>query len=138
MDNQEQLQALSRDEYIRLARESCTRNLSSGGGNKNHGVNKNNMKAEKLRSWDQNDMNNGFSLTNTGLNITSINIKSLLIRLICAFILFLSVFIIDKFNVKVKTFDSKYIQDLVSSDQSIDQAENFFVSLFEQFVKTED
>lgn len=142
MDNQEHLQTLSRDEYVRLARESCTRNLSYNGGNiKNHGMNKNKgyINPDKVRTWDQTDMKStDMSMTETHFNMTSINVKSLLIRLICALMLFLTVFLIDKFDVKVKTFDSKYIQDLVSSDQGIDQAENFFVTLFEQFVKKED
>ncbi len=134
MDKLEQMHALSREEYIRLARESCKKNLSYNGGNlKNHGINKSkgNIKTEKPKTWDQTDMK-------TRLNLSSVNLKPLLIRIICAFVLFLAVFLIDKFDVKINSFNSKYIQDLVSSKQSIEDAENFFVSLFEEFAKSEE
>ena len=139
MDNQEQLQALSRDEYIRIARESCTRNLGYNGGSKNHNgkMNKGYANAEKIRPWDQSVPSHRPELTDSFV-LAPFKVKSLLIRLICALVLFLSVFLFDKFDLKVKTFNSKNIQEMVSSSQSIDDAENFFVNLFEQFVKSED
>ncbi len=138
MDNQEHLPVLSRDEYIRLARESCTRNLSyTNGATKNYGTYKN-LKSENPKLWNRADVKNRFSMGRTGLNIPAINLKSFLIRIICALMLFLTIFIIDKFGVKLKAFNSKYIQEMVSSNKSIEDAENFFVSLFEDFVKTEE
>ena len=135
------MRALSRDEYIRMARESCNRNLSYGGSNvKNHGINKNKGygNTEKIRTWDDTDSRKRYNLGEYGLNMTTINLKSFLIRTICALVLFLAVFLIDKFDIKVTTFNTKYIEDMVSSNQSIEQAEDYFVSLFEQFVKTEE
>lgn len=139
MDNQEQLQALSRDEYIRIARESCTRNLGYN-GTKNHNgkMNKGYAYTEKTRPWDQGGMSHRPELTDSQFTIAPFKIKSLLIRLICALVLFLSIFLFDKFDLKVKTFNSKNIQEMVSSSQSIDDAETFFVNLFEQFVKSEE
>ncbi len=141
MDNHERLPSLSRDEYIRLARESCTRNLSYNNGNvKSHATNKNKSftKSENFRTWDQGEMQNKFSLSETGLNMPAVNLKSLLIRTICALILFLGIFIIDKFNFKVNAFDSKYIQDMVTNNQTMEDTQNFFVALFEDFVKAEE
>ena len=139
MDNQEQLQALSRDEYIRIARESCTRNLGYNGGTKNHGkMNKGYAYTEKIRPWDQSEPSHRSELVDSHFTIAPFKVKSLLIRLICALVLFLSIFLFDKFDLKVKTFNSKNIQEMVSSNQSIDEAETFFVNLFEQFVKSEE
>ncbi len=140
MDNQEQLQTLSRDEYIRIARESCTRNLGYNGGAKNHSskMNKGYAYTEKIRPWDQGGMGYKPELTDSPFTIAPFKVKSLLIRLICALVLFLSIFLFDKFDLKVKTFNSKNIQEMVSSSQSIDDAESFFVNLFEQFVKSEE
>lgn len=138
MDNQEHLQALSRDEYIRLARESCTRNLSYNGNYKNHSGSKNKgyISTDKLKAWDQAETKHKFGFTDAGLNWAPVKIKSLLIRIICALVLFLAIFLIDKFDVNVKSLNSENIQNLVASDQSIDEAENFFVKLFDQFVKS--
>ncbi|WMJ88137.1 hypothetical protein [Anaerocolumna sp. MB42-C2] len=141
MDNQEHMRALSRDEYIRMARESCNRNAGYNSSNsKNHGTNKNKgyLNSEKFRTWDQAAPVSRHNLSEDGLNMTAVNIKSLLIRTICALILFLTVFIFDKFDLKVNTFNTKYIQDMVTSNQSINQAEDYFVSLFEKFVKKEE
>ncbi len=141
MDNQEHMRALSRDEYIRMARESCNRNVGYNSSNaKNHGTNKNKgyMNSEKFRTWDQADSMNRYNLSESGFNMTNVNLKSLLIRTICALILFLAVFIFDQFDLKVNTFNTKYIKDMVTSSQSIEQAEDYFVSFFKQFVKTEE
>lgn len=139
MDNQEHLQAVSRDEYIRLARESCTRNLSPNGSNRNHGGNKNKgyINTDKMKTWDKAEDYHKSDFADTGIKMAPITIKSLLIRVICAMLLFLTIFIIDKFDVKIKTFDSNYIKELVSSNQTIDEAEHFFVSLYEKIVKTD-
>jgi hypothetical protein len=140
MDNQEHLQAVSRDEYIRLARESCTRNLGPNGSYKNHGGNKNKgyLNNDKMRTWDNAEEYHKSDFADTGLNMVPVNIKSLLIRVICAMLLFLTVFIIDKFDFKTKTFDSNHIKQLVSSNQTIDEAEDFVISLYKKIVKNDD
>lgn len=140
MDNQEQLQALSRDEYIRLARESCTRNQGYNSGTKNHNgkMNKGYGYTEKIKPFEQSGQSHRPELAASQFGIAPFKVKSLLIRLICALVLFLSIFLFDKFNLKVRTFNSKNIQEMVSSSQSIDDAESFFANLFEQFVKSEE
>ncbi len=134
------MQPLSRNEYIRLARESCTRNLSYNGGNiKNNGMGKSKgyLKTEKLKAWDYADLKNRQGMAENRFIMSAASLKSLLIRLICALVLFLVIFLIDAFDIKINSFNSRYIQDLVTSNQSMDKAENFFVSLYEEFVKSE-
>lgn len=136
MDNQEQFPGLSRDEYIRLARESCTRNLSYGGNPKNHGGNKNKGFNNTEKFKVQAGMGHKFNVAGEGFHVSSFKIKSFLIRVICAMVLFLAIFLFDKFDVKIKTFNSQNIKEMVSSNQSIDDAESFFVNLFEQFANS--
>ncbi len=46
--------------------------------------------------------------------------------------LFLTVFIIDKLKIEFKGISSNAIKQLVSSNQGIEDAENFLVSLFDK------
>ncbi|MFU0827618.1 MAG: hypothetical protein ACFWTJ_08790 [Lachnoclostridium sp.] len=136
MDNQEQITTISRDEYIRLARESCVRNLDYHGGMKNYGGNKRLFYPKKVRSL--NSSGTGDSSLDSGYAMSKAKVKFFLIRLICAFILFLTIFIIDKFEIKISTFTSKNIEEMVATNQGIQDAEAFFVKLFEQFANKEE
>jgi hypothetical protein len=137
MDNQEQLSATSRAEYIRMARESCSRNIGNG-TNKNYGAkNKENIKYEKQGTWNPPDMKS-LTMPEKGVAFSSFHLKTMLIRITLALALFLSVFLFDKFGVKINNFSSADVQSLISSNQSIDEAENFFVNLYEKLVKAED
>jgi hypothetical protein len=140
MDNQEQFTVPSRAEYIRLARESCSKNLSSTNGNgKNQGSNKmkGNEKLDKIKIkiWNQGYAGN---ITENQTLFTLTPSKLLLIRTVCAFLLFLSVFLIDRFDVKMKIVNSDFIQESILSNQTVEDAENFFVSVFQDFVKADE
>ena len=127
----------SRDEYIRMARESCIKNLhpeSQGGKGDLH-------KKEIYRQSHSNSVSS-YKGEGTGLfqmlGIKNTNIKYLLIRLICALVLFLAILIIDKFEVSIKSFNSNYIEKSITSNQGIEKAEDFFVSVYKKIVKEEE
>lgn len=137
MDNQEQIANLSRDEYIRLARESCTRNLDYNSNMRNYGGYKNRRynNREKFSSWNTKAMK--AQSADSPYTVSTSKVKSFLIRLICAFVLFLTIYIIDIFEIKILTFNSKTIEEMVTTNQGIEDAEAFFVKLFEQLANAE-
>lgn len=138
MDNQEQFTVPSRAEYIRLARESCSKNLSSTHGNsKNQGLYKmkENEKIDKVKLWNHDKVG---SITENQTLFTLSSGKIILIRTICALLLFLSVFLIDHFDINMKKLNSKFIQESIMSNQTVEDAENFFVSVFQNFVKADE
>lgn len=126
MDNQEEYSVPSRAEFIKLARESCTKNLSS--------VNCNSKNQPSLRYKEPNK-NNELSLWKQEL--PTISIKLFLIRTICAVMLFLTVLFIDKMDIKWKSLSSEFIQECISSNQGIENAEEVVASFFEKYVDTE-
>ena len=132
MDHQEDFCVPSRAEYIKLARESCTRNLNAQGLN-----NKNNSKIKDENKNIKGLLKKGapvdyYSFTQGEFDVPSSSIKFFAIRVICAFMLFLTVFIIDKLNIEFRGISSKSIKQLVASNQGVEDAENFLVSLFDK------
>jgi hypothetical protein len=141
MDNQEGYPVPSRAEVIKLARESCAKNLSSANwSSKNQSTNKNKdqNKLDRMGLWKQIGTNNSMTSSENRSDISTIPIRLFMIRAICAFMLFLTVLLIDKFDVKIKVVNSKFIQEMVSSNQKIDDAEEFFVSFFEELVEADE
>jgi len=129
MDNQEEYSVSTRAEFIKLARESCAKNLSS--------MNRN-SKNQTLSKSKELSTKNPFTITGSGLDMPAMTIKTFLIRTICALMLFLTVLLIDKMDIKLKVLNSNIIQESVSSNQGIDDAETFFVSFLEKIMKTDD
>jgi hypothetical protein len=135
MDNQEQLSATSRAEYIRLARESCARNIGLGNGmNKNHGVKYKENKYENQGLWNQPDIKK-LEVPEKGTVLASFHLKAFLIKTTLALAVFLGVFLFDRFEMKISNFSSADIQNLIASNQGIEEAEDFFVSLYEKFAQ---
>lgn len=133
MDHQEDFSVPSRAEYIKLARESCTRNLNAPSWNsKNNGKMKDENKNIKFNLFKKRDTADYYNFTEGEFDIPSGSMRVFLIRAICAFMLFLTVFIIDKLNIEFKGISSNFIRQLVSSNQGIEDAENFLVSLFDK------
>ncbi len=133
MDHQEDFSVPSRAEYIKLARESCTRNLNAPSGNsKNNGKMKDENNNIKFNLFKKRDTTDYYNFTQGEFDIPNSSMRLFLIRTICAFMLFLTVFIIDKLNIEFKGISSNFIQQLVSSNQGIEDAENFLVSLFDK------
>ncbi len=126
MDNQEEYSVPSRAEFIKLARESCTKNLSSVNGN---------SKNQPSLRYKEPNKNNELSLWKQEL--PAISIKLFLIRTICAAMLFLTVLFIDKMDIKWKSLNSEFIQECISSNQVIENAEEVVASFFEKYVDTE-
>lgn len=123
-DRQTDSIALSRDEYIRMARESCVKNLHPDGG-----TNKNELHKKNARNYDFYKNSELFS----GMNIKSTGMRSLLIRTICVLVLFLSILMVDKLKISVNTFNSDFIKNAIVSNEGVEKAEDFFVSVLKQF-----
>lgn len=136
MDNQEELMAHSRAEYIRLARESCTRNLGSNHSGKNNNQYKE-MQKEQRRALSTYAKTETYETTLPDVDsiLPVFHFKPVLIRVICCALIFLSVFIIDKFDITIKNFNSNTVKEYISSNEGIEEAQNFFVSLYEKVVK---
>jgi hypothetical protein len=133
MDHQEDFSTPSRAEYIKLARESCTRNLNAPSwSSKNNGKMKDEDKESRFSLFKKKDIPDYYSFTQGEFDIPNSSMRLFLIRAVCAFMLFLTIFIIDKLNIEFKGISSKSIKQLVSSNQGIEDAENFFVSLFDK------
>ena len=135
MENQEELMDYSRAEYIRHARESCTRNLGSSHSGKNNNQYKELQKEQKraLSAYAKTDTYQ--TLPGEDFAMPVFHYKSILIRVICCALIFLSVFIIDKFDISVKKFSSDTVKEYISSNEGIEEAQNFFVSIYEKVVK---
>lgn len=118
MDKQDDLLMPNRAEYIKLARESCSRNQSGGMNGKVHGAYK--IK-EKILSED-----------GTPIHTEGINVKIFLIRLICASLLFLSILLMDQFDFKIKQVTVSQVESLVADSIGIEDAQNFFVSFLDK------
>ncbi|MDF2951510.1 MAG: hypothetical protein K0S18_1093 [Anaerocolumna sp.] len=107
-NHQEELKVLSRADFIKLARDNCSRNISSISSDKN-------IPYQNIRQ--------------------SSPAKRLLIRFIFALCILLSVIVIDKIDEQFNNKASLAIEKWVSSNQSIEEAEAFFVSLFEKITE---
>jgi len=115
--------ALSRDEYIQMARESCVKNLHSDGG-----TNKNELHRKTPNNYSIYKNSELFS----GMNIKSSGMRSLLIRTICVLVLFLSILMVDKLKISIRTFNSDFIKNAIVSNEGVEKAEDFFVSVFKK------
>ncbi|BCJ94998.1 hypothetical protein acsn021_25670 [Anaerocolumna cellulosilytica] len=130
--SQAEYQMPSRAEYIRVARESCTRNLGLNHGSKSHSAKEKDKYLHPLSAGQ--DVNSSKIVTGS---VPLINIKVLLIRIVCAAFLFLAVFLIDTFEVSYKSFSSKYIKELVTMNRGVEEAQDFIVAIFENLTNAE-
>lgn len=134
MENQEEYSSTNRSELIKLARESCAKNLNSlnrNNRNKNTDLYKKTIKGDgmdtKRRAMDHDNI----------FHLSSKSLKSFLLRIIVALMLFLSVLLCDKYDLKFKTVNREYIQEIIATNQGIEDAENFVASVIKEFVNTE-
>jgi hypothetical protein len=131
--------AISRAEYIRQAREACLRQLSSiQVYNKPYESNymdseeqvaeQLNHKRTKLMNLFHSDTEdkNSSQEENTPQELASY--RSLIIRCVCAIVLFLSIFLIDKFNFKVGNLTPGMIQEYVTGKDTLQVLENIVVT----------
>jgi len=130
---------LSRAEYIRQARESCLRQLSamsSGTATYNNiypDVDPPNpeylghKKARTMKLFREDPMSESeYKEENTPEEIASF--RFLIIRTVCAIMLFLTIFIFDKFNFKIGSFTSEIVQEFVTGNDSLLELENILVT----------
>lgn len=143
--------SISRAEYIRQARESCLRQLSELQTtaraydsyyldtsvkhieelpqNNNIVIAEKENKPEKLLKEDSAYQEE----VGTQENMREIMaFRLLIIRMVCAIVIFLSVFLIDKFNFKIGSFESESIQEYVTGNDTLDSLENMIVTLLKK------
>lgn len=102
ISNQPKIQK-SRSEIINAARVSCTKNLNPAG------------KHKKYQSKTK------FTY-----------IKPLIVRMLCSFAIFVAVLTISSLDTKNNTDYSYTIENLITSNTSVESAEDFFVSLLDK------
>ena len=127
---------VNRQELIRMARESCEGNLKSSGngrfsqGLSMKGVNK--KKAAIAKSPKANSLRVSNATNVSALEKKQLAIKFMLIRTICASVIFLAIVAIDKLDFSYETFNSDMIIESVKSNHMYDIAENIFTRLQEE------
>ena len=130
---------LSRAEYIRQARDACLRQISSIQiSARAYEVNYpeadlqsteqlNRKKTKAMRLFQEGSIaEDVLPEENTPQEIASF--RYLIIRTICAIVLFLSIFIFDKFDFKVGNFTPKVIQEYVTGNDSLQDLEDLLVT----------
>ncbi|MHB8129159.1 MAG: hypothetical protein ACYDEX_09190 [Mobilitalea sp.] len=130
---------LSRAEYIRQAREACLRQISSiQSSARAYEVNYpeedlqsseqlNRKKSKALRLFQEGSIaEDVLPKEDTPQEIASF--RYLIIRTICAIVLFLSIFIFDKFDFKIGNFTPKVIQEYVTGNDSLQDLEDLLVT----------
>lgn len=124
---------VNRQELIRMARESCEGNLkSSGNGRFSQGLSMkgaSKKKAAIAKSPKANSLRVGNTTTMSALEKKQLAIKFMLIRTICASVIFLAIVAIDKFDFTYETFNSDMIIESVKSNHMYDKAEKIFTTL---------
>ena len=131
MDHQEDFSVTSRAEYIKLARESCARNLNASHINLKHNGKKK-SDTGKMHHHNKRTYIDSYDFDRGELDISPGSMRAFMIRTVCAIMLFLTVLMIDKLNIEFQGISSHSIEELVSSNDGITKAENFFVSLIEK------
>lgn len=130
---QEDKPVLSRAEFIRLAREACLRQLnaiesSSGSGDIYIGNEEmhNSFFGKKRKDKAAKLFQEGKAEENMPEEIASY--KSLIIRTVCALVIFLSIFIIDKIKVNWGKFSYETIRQYVTGNDHLKEIEDVIVS----------
>lgn len=133
MENQEEY-IPSREELIRMARESCARNMYPDG-----------MSSREYNSLKYKDnfydakMNHKNTVSDRERTKPALaGVKFFLIRLICAGIVFMAVFAMDKMNLKLYSFDSGFVLKCISTNEGLEAAQDYAVSVYESLVKPAD
>jgi hypothetical protein len=130
---------LSRAEYIRQAREACLRQLSSSQVySRAYDVNYMENDTPVLEVEDKNNAKEWglFQKTKatdypeeTEQDIASF--RSLMVRTVCAILLFVTIFVIDKFEIKVGNITHTMIQEHVTGNDTLQEVENWLVGWLE-------
>ena len=125
---------LSRAEYIRMAREACLRqmdeiNYSARFNDINYGEDNPNEDIHDRKKKDK-----GKSLFYDGseevLPEEAASYRSLIIRTVCAVVVFMSIFVIDKLKVDLGAFSYENIRQYVTASDNLKALEKILVSWF--------
>lgn len=125
---------VNRQELIRMARESCEGNLkSTGNGRFTYGLSKNSSKG-MTKAKGKNSVAVAKKSSSKVVPLSEqekrqMSIKFMLIRTICASVIFLAIVVVDKMDITYETFNSDLIMQTVESNKVYDVAEKFFASL---------
>lgn len=132
-EHREERPVMSRAEYIRLAREACLRQLytleSSSGLSNNYISNEevhNSVFGKKKKDKIARLFQEGKDTETIPEEIASY--KSLLIRTVCALVIFLSIFIMDKIKVKWGNFSYETIRHYVTGYNQLEKIEEIIIS----------
>lgn len=130
---------VSRAEYIRQAREACLRQLSTmqstaraydsyylDSALQNVETEQGKKSGSSRLFQEGTDMGREESLQEIAA------FRFLVIRMVCAMVLFLSIFLIDKFNVRIGEFSSARIEEYVSGKDSMKELEEFVINLLKE------
>lgn len=134
---------LTRAEYIREARQACLRQLSTMQDSSSyyHGLDSvsldtssdllNQKKAKAMNLFHSYDRNYGGKKEDaTPQEIASF--RYLIIRTVVAIVLFLSIFIIDRFDIKIGSFASSTIEEYVTGNDTMQRLEETIVTLLKK------
>jgi len=143
IDHISQPPALSRTEYIRQARESCLRQLSNQSAKMMDSYNldsddqdpalhnKKKAKALKLFKDSEKALRSPWNRSTTYEENSPEDIasfQSLVIRTICSVVLFLCIFLIDKFDFSLGTFSKGLVREYITSNDSFVKLEQIVVT----------
>lgn len=124
--------SLSRDEYIRQARESCLRQMSALQAQSRSMMDysyateiQNTNIPSKRKANPIKIPKNGIQ-ENTAKEVASF--RSLIIRTICAVVIFLSIFIIDKLKIEWKNFTYETVREFITENDTLAELETKIVS----------
>jgi hypothetical protein len=133
MENQEEYYSPSRSELIKIARESCNRNMNTANWNNKE----RNYNAYKIKNNSTGKYDTKFSTAADRQPIlTGVSLKLFILRIVCAAVILTTILLIDKFDWNLYNVNSDFIYKCVTTNVSIDEAENFVVSIYEDLIKT--
>lgn len=108
-----------RSEIIKAARESCNKNLNPAGKH-------NKYSAKSMSTYNKPTIKSNNFIEN---EVHVSPFKSLMARIICAFAIFVTVLTISSLDAKNSTDYSNTLENLITSNTSVEKAEDFLVSL---------
>lgn len=130
-DTELSITQLSRAEYIRQAREACLRQMNAtpsvmrGAGN---AIDENEILHPALISRKKQKEDHGDRLKEEDSALEVAAYRSLIIRTVCAVMIFVSIFLIDKFKMKFGDFSFKTVEDFVRGKDGLAALEDLIVS----------
>lgn len=130
MDNVKE-DILTREEYVRLAKQSCMKNLSERSA---EGAVKSGKLSLVKKSYGD-DYYNSMDLGQLEENGVGLPVsKKLLIKIICISTVFLFVVVLDWFNLSYDKINSASIEKVITDQDYFNTAQEYMASLIEDIV----